>query len=150
MPFLEKRNLVPRANAGSRTESASIPSITGRSMSRPPALRSTGDRMTRPVEIDFQKINAAAIPALAAILARLLPGGKVEGREYAVRNPTRADRRPGSFKINMRTGAWGDFSSGDKGGDPISLVAYVEGVSQIEAMRRLGRMLGIEIREGSR
>ncbi len=106
--------------------------------------------MTRDVEIDFQKINAAAILALAAILARLLPGGKSEGREYVVRNPTRADRRPGSFKINMRNGAWGDFSSGDKGSDPVSLMAYVEGDSQIKAARRLARMLGIEMREGSK
>jgi putative DNA primase/helicase len=62
-------------------------------------------------------------------------------------NPTRTDRRLGSFKINIRTGRWADFATGDKGGDPISLVAYLEGVSQAEAARRLARMLGLDTRE---
>ena len=47
----------------------------------------------------------------------------MEGHEYVARNPTRADRRPGSFKINLRTGRWADFATGDKGGDPVSLAA---------------------------
>jgi hypothetical protein len=34
------------------------------------------------------------------VLARLVPGGKVLGREYVALNPTRTDRRMGSFKIN--------------------------------------------------
>jgi hypothetical protein len=94
--------------------------------------------------IDFRSINQAAVPALPAILARLLPGGKISGGEYVVRNPTRADHRPGSFKINVRTGHWADFATGDRGGDPISLVAYTEGMSQGEAARMLARMLGLE------
>jgi hypothetical protein len=94
--------------------------------------------------IDFRSINQAAVPALPAILARLLPGGKIGGGEYVVRNPTRADHRPGSFKINVRTGHWADFATGDRGGDPISLVAYTEGMSQGEAARMLARMLGLE------
>jgi hypothetical protein len=64
-----------------------------------------------------------------------------------VLNPIRADRRLGSFKINVRTGRWADFATGDKGGDPVSLVAYLEGVSQVEAARLLGRMLGLNTRE---
>ena len=35
--------------------------------------------------------------------------------------------------------------TGDKGGDVVSLVAHLEGVSQGEAARRLARMLGLEI-----
>jgi hypothetical protein len=64
-----------------------------------------------------------------------------------VLNPIRADRRLGSFKINVRTGRWADFATGDKGGDPVSLVAYLENVSQPDAARLLGRMLGIDTRE---
>jgi hypothetical protein len=75
-----------------------------------------------------------------------LPGGKISGGEYVVRNPTRADRRPGSFKINLRSGRWSDFATGDCGGDPISLVAYTEGMSQGEAARMLARMLRLETR----
>ena len=44
---------------------------------------------------------------------------------YVALNPTRNDRRPGSFKINIRTGRWCDFATGDRGGDPVSLVAYL-------------------------
>jgi hypothetical protein len=99
---------------------------------------------------DFETVNRAAIAALPAILARLVPGGKRIGGEYVVLNPIRADRRLGSFKINVRTGRWADFATGDKGGDPVSLVAYLEGCSQGEAARRLGRMLGLDTREGRR
>jgi hypothetical protein len=87
---------------------------------------------------------------LPAILRRLLPDGRIIGGEYVALNPTRSDRRPGSFKINLRTGRWSDFATGDKGGDPVSLCAYVEGVSQGEAARLLGRMLGLDTREGGR
>jgi hypothetical protein len=50
-----------------------------------------------------------------------------------------------SFKVNRFNGRWCDFATGDKGGDVVSLVAYLEGVSQGEAARRLARMLGLEI-----
>jgi hypothetical protein len=94
--------------------------------------------------IDFDAINRAAMSALPAVLARLIPGGKILAREYVALNPTREDRRPGSFRVNMRTGRWSDFAKGDKGGDPVSLCAYVEKCSQVEAARRLARMLGID------
>ena len=100
--------------------------------------------------IDFEAINRAALAALPAILRRLLPEGRIIGGEWVARNPTRADRRPGSFKINLRTGRWADFATGDRGGDAVSLCAYVEGVSQAEAARRLARTLGLDTREGRR
>jgi hypothetical protein len=94
--------------------------------------------------LDFDVINRAALSALPAILKRILPMGKVMGAEYVALNPTRVDRRLGSFRINMRTGRWADFAIGDKGGDVISLIAYVEGVSQGEAVRLLANMLGMD------
>ncbi len=72
-----------------------------------------------------------------------MPGGKRLGREYLARNPKRADRRSGSFSINLRTGRWSDFATGDAGGDPISLAAYLFDLSQAEAARRVAGMLGI-------
>jgi hypothetical protein len=94
--------------------------------------------------IDFERINRAALPALHAILRRLLPDGRIVGCEYTSRNPTRADRLPGSFKINLRTGRWADFATGDRGGDPVSLYAYVENCSQSDAALWLAQMLGID------
>jgi hypothetical protein len=99
--------------------------------------------------LDFPIINAAALAALPAVLARLLPDGKIDGREFVALNPRRNDKRPGSFKIRVagaRAGCWADFASGDQGGDPVSLVAYLESVSQGEAARLLARMLGLETR----
>ena len=93
--------------------------------------------------LDFSKINSAALTALPALCARWLPGGKLIGREYVTLNPTRADRRAGSFKVNLQTGRWADFATGDKGGDAVSLAAYLFGLRQSEAARRLADALGI-------
>jgi hypothetical protein len=101
-------------------------------------------------KIDFDAINQTALRVLPTILKRLVPDGEAVGHEYTALNPTRADRHAGSFKINLRSGRWADFATGDKGGDPVSLCAYVEGVSQSEAARRLARMLGLDTREGRR
>jgi hypothetical protein len=98
--------------------------------------------------IDFAGINAAALPALPALCARWMPGGKRIGREYVTLNPTRADRRAGSFKVNLQTGRWADFATGDKGGDVVSLAAYLFGLRQTDAARRLADALGIS--EGAR
>ena len=98
--------------------------------------------------IQFEVIARDAIPALRALLARVLPGGSVIGQEYVALNPRRADHHSGSFKVRVaggRAGAWADFATGDKGGDVISLVAYVENVRQDEAARLVARMLGINI-----
>ena len=72
-----------------------------------------------------------------------MPGGKVQGREWTGRNPRRGDRNPGSFKVNLVTGRWADFASGDKGGDVTSLAAFLHDLSQSEAARRLAEMLGL-------
>jgi hypothetical protein len=96
--------------------------------------------------IHFDRINDTAVGALPAVLARILPGGKSIGREFVALNPTRADHRPGSFKVRLvgqRAGYWADFATGDKGGDPVSLVAYIEGVSQSEAARILAQVLDL-------
>lgn len=92
--------------------------------------------------IDFDAINRDALVNLTALLRRWLPDGRLVGREYQARNPTRADRRPGSFKVNVTTGKWSDFATSDKGGDVISLAAYLSGTGQAEAARALADMLG--------
>ena len=106
--------------------------------------RSTRPRPRRQ-PIDFAAVNKAALTAFPAVLARILPGGKRVGAEFVALNPRRADRHLGSFKVNRGTGRWSDFATGDTGGDPISLVAYVADVSQGEAARLLARMLGLEV-----
>ena len=97
--------------------------------------------------IDFAAVNRAALSVHMTLLARWLPDGRVEGNEYVARNPTRNDRRAGSFKVNMTTGRWADFAVDAKGGDPISLAAYLGGTDQYEAARNLAEMLGV-LRDG--
>lgn len=93
--------------------------------------------------IDFGAINAAALPALPMLLRRWLPDGRQVGREFVARNPRRADKRAGSFKVNTRTGRWADFATGDAGGDVVSLAAYLSGAGQAEAARSLADMLRV-------
>ena len=92
---------------------------------------------------DFAQINAAALSALPRLLDRWLPGGRQQGVEYIARNPTRPDRRPGSFSVNTRNGRWADFATGERGGDVVSLAAYLHGLGQAEAARKLAAMLGL-------
>jgi hypothetical protein len=85
----------------------------------------------------------ATLRELPTLLARWLPDGRANGREYVARNPLRNDRNLGSFKINLRTGRWSDFATGDKGGDPVGLAAFLFNLSQTDAARRLAEMLGV-------
>ena len=94
--------------------------------------------------IDFNRINSAALQNLPVLLTRWLPDGRREGTEWVARNPRRDDRRAGSFKINMATGKWADFATDERGGDPISLAAFLAGTGQAEAAASLAVMLGIE------
>lgn len=94
------------------------------------------------VNLDFAALNRWAVERLPAILNRFLPGGIMRGQEYIARNPTRADRRLGSFKVNMHTGRWADFATGDAGGDIISLIAYVQRIGQADAARLVQEMVG--------
>jgi hypothetical protein len=94
--------------------------------------------------VDFDAVNKAARPRLLAVLRRMLPEGAPQGAEFVARNPLRTDRRPGSFKINLRTGRWADFATDAKGGDVISLVAYLHQLPQSEAARRLAHLLGLD------
>ena len=100
-------------------------------------------RSTRSGRVSFAAVNAAARRELPALLARWLPDGRVNGREYEARNPRRADRNSGSFRVNLHSGRWADFATDAGGGDPVSLAAYLFGLSQVEAGRRIAAMLGV-------
>jgi hypothetical protein len=71
-------------------------------------------------------------------IQQLLPAGKYQGNEYVVKNPTRNDSTARSFSINCITGKWSDFATGKAGNDLIGLIAYVKGISSIEACFYIG------------
>lgn len=100
--------------------------------------------------IDFDRVNAAALRNSEAVVRGLLPEGRREGHEWVARNPGRPDRSLGSFKVNLNSGKWGDFATGDRGGDLVSLAAFVAGLPQREAAIRLAESLGVDPFEGDR
>jgi hypothetical protein len=51
--------------------------------------------------VNFPAVKAASIPAAPMLVSRWLPHGKRAGDEWIATNPTRADNRPGSFKVNL-------------------------------------------------
>jgi hypothetical protein len=60
--------------------------------------------------VDFSAVSSAALNALDFLVPKLLPGGYRSAGEWVARNPTRNDGRPGSFKVNLKTGVWSDFT----------------------------------------
>jgi hypothetical protein len=93
--------------------------------------------------VAFKRIAAAALGHADTIMRRWLPDGRREGAEWVAINPTRLDHRKGSFKVNLRTGAWADFAVNDRGGDLISLAARLFSISQREAAVRVAEMIGV-------
>lgn len=93
--------------------------------------------------IDIADIAVRALAAAETILAQELPDGRREGHEWVALNPTRADSSKGSFKVNIAKGSWADFATGDKGGDLVSLYAYLRGLEQLEAAKQLAEMYNL-------
>jgi hypothetical protein len=108
----------------------------------------TSEELRRSRRIDFARVNAAALRNCEAVVTGLLPDGRREGHEWVARNPHRADKRLGSLKVNLSTCKWADFASSDKGGDAVSLAAFVSGLQQREAAIRLAESLGVDPFEG--
>ena len=95
------------------------------------------------IPVNFALINSLCLDRWSTLLARWLPDGKQVGSEWVALNPTRNDRRVGSFKVCTASGLWADFATGDRGGDPVSLYAYINGLKQVEAAKALQAELGI-------
>ncbi|HWL04246.1 MAG TPA: hypothetical protein VNQ99_04835 [Xanthobacteraceae bacterium] len=93
--------------------------------------------------IDFAAVSNAARNALISLVQEWLPDGKREGSEYVARNPTRNDAHSGSFKINLTTGVWSDFATGEAGGDAIDLLAYLNRTPKLDAAREIAQRLGV-------
>lgn len=94
--------------------------------------------------LDIKAIAARALEQIEAVCLHWLPAGKKAGPEWEI-----GDRHgaPGkSLKVHLtgsKAGMWSDFSTDDKGGDLVSLVAFVDGCPQLDAARKLAEFLGI-------
>ncbi|WP_396190229.1 DUF927 domain-containing protein [Flavobacterium sp.] len=97
----------------------------------------------------FRRVSEAALIRFDSVMGWLgLDGGKHSGPEYLPLNPRRGDHTPGSFSINKATGKWSDFADDAKGGDLVSLVAYLQGLKQLAAADALADYLGLPARPG--
>lgn len=103
------------------------------------------ERPIKPRHPTFAEVKRASLQAIDRVLAHWLPNGqRVDGgKEYTAPNPTRADKRAGSLKVNLAKGTWCDFATGDRGGDLIDLVQYLERCEQVAACNRLADFLGV-------
>ncbi|NHZ38567.1 phage/plasmid primase, P4 family [Massilia aquatica] len=90
-----------------------------------------------PNGMNFEATKALALECVDDLLEHWLPDGEQRHRQYVALNPTRNDTSLGSFTINIDTGMWSDFSTEDKGGDLVSLVAYVENIRQVDAAEKI-------------
>ncbi len=102
----------------------------------------TGNTSKRP---SFADVKSVALKNIDRVLAQWLPNGKrVDGgKEYTAPNPTRTDKHAGSLKVNLSKGTWADFATGDKGGDLIDLVRYIDGGTDVEACKKLADLLNV-------
>ncbi|KIA80312.1 hypothetical protein QR66_10875 [Chromobacterium piscinae] len=94
-------------------------------------------------KLPFEEVKRAALSALPRVLDWAGVHWKQIHHEIQMINSARSDEGYGSFSINVNTGVWADFASGDKGGDVIALVAYLKSYGQGEACKDLARLLGI-------
>jgi len=88
------------------------------------------------VAINFEALATHLLASGDILLQNWFPAGKKQGREFMVGN---LSGEPGeSLSINLKTGKWSDFATGETGGDLISLYAAKHGISQGDAARHLG------------
>ena len=97
--------------------------------------------MNRARRVDIPMVARAALPHLPELCRRWLPGGRMIGREWTCGDLTGAAGQ--SCRVNVRTGRWCDFSTGERGGDAVSLCAAIHRLTQRQAAERLARMLGL-------
>ena len=95
----------------------------------------------------FQEVNEAVSNSPLRYLQAKISNGVVEGNDYVGLNPTRVDANPGSFRINIKTGKFIDHATGDKGGDWVSLHAYLTGQKNFQAAVELAGLYGVQVEQ---
>lgn len=94
-----------------------------------------------PDTLDFDRIKGIALSNIEMVLHRWLPGGKAVRGEYLCASIRGGAGESCSTSISKGTG--GDFAGDERWGDPIDMVATIEGISQGEAAKKLEAFLGI-------
>jgi len=93
-------------------------------------------------KIDFKAVAAGALSQADTLVPDWLPNGVRDGHEWRVGN-IKGDKGR-SLAVNLSSGVWKDFSSGEGGADLISLYAAIfTNNDQLAAARELGERLSI-------
>lgn len=95
--------------------------------------------------IGIRDVRVMLQERIEPLCRELLPDGRRESNHWVARNPTRADREAGSFKVWLKgqgRGAWIDYATGEKG-DVIDLIVFVHGTDRSQALAWAKGWLGI-------
>lgn len=87
--------------------------------------------------IQFGPLREALLADAENLVGRWLPGGQFDGPEYRC-----ADLSGGhghSCSVNVKTGKWADFATGEQGNDFIGLYAAIHGLSNAKAAIQVAR-----------
>ncbi|WP_417282665.1 VapE domain-containing protein [Comamonas sp.] len=87
--------------------------------------------------IQFGPLREALLADAENLVVRWLPGGQFDGPEYRC-----ADLSGGhghSCSVNVKTGKWADFATGDQGNDLIGLYAAIHDLSNAKAAIQVAR-----------
>ncbi len=90
--------------------------------------------------VSFQEIKQKYKQCSIEILKRLVGNGKIEGGDYVALNPKRNDNRLGSFRIDVQTGRFHDFATGDRGGSILDLASFVYDCDLLTAVQKLQQL----------
>ncbi|WP_308911504.1 hypothetical protein [Pseudokordiimonas caeni] len=90
----------------------------------------------------FVEVKIAAQPRIRSLVQELLPRGRQSGNYWVARNPTRDDRKAGSFKISLQTGSWAEYATGEQG-DLIALYGYLFGMQPLAAAKHIANRIGM-------
>ncbi|MBL5979060.1 virulence protein E [Comamonas sp. NyZ500] len=87
--------------------------------------------------IQFGPLRESLLADAENLVPRWLPGGQFDGHEYRC-----ADLSGGhghSCSVNVKTGKWADFATGEQGNDLIGLYAAIHGLSNAKAAIQVAR-----------
>lgn len=92
--------------------------------------------------IRFADLAAALLRDVEHLLVQWLPNGVRKNHEYVC--GSLAGGAGTSCSVNLNTGQWADFSTGEQGGDLLSLYAVANGLTMGKAAAQVARENGLE------
>ena len=92
--------------------------------------------------IDFEALARALLDRADNLVPAWLPDGVQRGHEYQCGDLTGG--AGSSTSVNLTTGKWADFSTGEQGGDLLALYAAIHGLTMGKAAVQVAREQGLE------